>query len=144
MPIPVIDNWQIVGIMGDVETMPDRLIRLMAQRGLTQYGLAQASKLSPSTIHKILAGKTTRPGHETLRLIASALGVAITELVPDGDMASVGVHTDHRALLWERFAAHFKAGDPEQFAETVANLPKSDQAMLVRMAKLLELEQHIG
>jgi hypothetical protein len=46
--------------------------------------------------------------------------------------------------LWEKFAAHFKAGDPETFAEVVASLPKNDQAMLVRLAKLLDIESKLG
>lgn len=66
--------------------MTERIQRFMEIRGLNQYELAQASKLSPSTIHKILVGKTTRPGHETLRLIARALGVGITELTGDEEL----------------------------------------------------------
>jgi hypothetical protein len=98
----------------------------------------------------IIAGDIKSPRRETIQAIARVLGVS-KQWIYEGDVpvaenrAAYTASSDYRnARLWEKFAAHFKAGDPETFAEVVASLPKNDQAMLVRLAKLLDIESKLG
>jgi transcriptional regulator with XRE-family HTH domain len=120
-------------------TLAERVKELREARGWSQGQLAEKAGFDSGYISLIEAGKRV-PKLENRRKLADALGVAITELAPTG----VEEVTNYHAELWQRFARHFKAGDAEAFAEVVANLPKSDQAMLVRLAKLLDIETKLG
>jgi transcriptional regulator with XRE-family HTH domain len=79
-----------------------------------------------------------------LRLDMDVLLGIMEEQAEDVEGDELVTPTSRNARLWEKFAAHFKAGDPETFAEVVASLPKNDQAMLVRLAKLLDIESKLG
>ena len=57
------------------------LKRLREQRGLSQAALAKRSGVAQGYISEVEAGQKKNPGVETLRKIAKALGVPVTELL---------------------------------------------------------------
>jgi transcriptional regulator with XRE-family HTH domain len=57
------------------------LKRLREQKGLSQAALAKRSGVAQGYISEVEAGEKKNPGIETLRKIARALGVPVTELL---------------------------------------------------------------
>jgi transcriptional regulator with XRE-family HTH domain len=57
------------------------LKRLRESRGLSQAALAKASGVAQGYISQLEAGEKKNPGIETLKKIASALNVPLTDLV---------------------------------------------------------------
>jgi DNA-binding XRE family transcriptional regulator len=57
------------------------LKRLREQKGLSQYALAKKSGVAQGYISEMEAGAKKNPGIETLRKIAKALGIPVTELL---------------------------------------------------------------
>jgi transcriptional regulator with XRE-family HTH domain len=57
------------------------LKRLREQKGLSQAALAKRSGVAQGYISEVEAGEKKNPGIETLRKIAKALGVPVTELL---------------------------------------------------------------
>ena len=51
------------------------LRELRERAGLTQLQLAVKAGLTPSTVYKLEAGKSKRPGYTTIQRLADALGV---------------------------------------------------------------------
>ncbi len=131
-----------------------RIASLRKQMELTQPELAFMVELSPTGLWKIENGETINPGKETLVKLASVLKISLETLLNEAvqqqgiaeERASYVVETDdyRKARKWDRFVEHFKAGDPDMFAEIMEKLPKSEQAIVVRLARLLELEPRLG
>lgn len=119
------------------------------QLGLSPYAVAKAAGLSRPAIVNIMAGDTKYPRLETIKAIARALEVSETWIL-EGDAHVLAEDratysaTNESAARWERFARHFKAGDPEEFAKTVADLPQNEQAIVARLARLLAIEPKLG
>jgi transcriptional regulator with XRE-family HTH domain len=120
-----------------------RVAEARQSKGLSQYALAKQVGVSSAYIQKLERGEIRTPAIEKLQRFAEVLGVSVGSLV-ESEQEHGQLAEDRNARLWEKFAAHFKAGDPETFAEVVASLPKNDQAMLVRLAKLLDIESKLG
>jgi transcriptional regulator with XRE-family HTH domain len=57
------------------------LRQLREQKGLSQAALAKRSGVAQGYISQMEAGEKKNPGIETLRKIAKALGVPVTELL---------------------------------------------------------------
>jgi transcriptional regulator with XRE-family HTH domain len=57
------------------------LKRLRENKGLSQAALAKQSGVAQGYISQMEAGEKKNPGIETLKKIAKALGVAVTELL---------------------------------------------------------------
>lgn len=66
---------------------PARIKELREERGWSQEDLAHQAKVDPSTIKKIVTGKTANPLPGTLRRIAEALGVRIDAIIDRTDEA---------------------------------------------------------
>jgi transcriptional regulator with XRE-family HTH domain len=62
------------------ESLAARLKRLRLERGHTQLSLAEAAGLSRPAVTHIESGRRKRPGVETVRRLAEALGVGLSEL----------------------------------------------------------------
>lgn len=58
-----------------------KLRRLRERRKMTQVDLAIAARTSPTTVAAIEQGQTPDPRGSTLRALATALGVAIEDLL---------------------------------------------------------------
>lgn len=69
-------------------TIGDRIRKARKARGLTQKQLGEASGTSEITIRQYETGKR-QPRIKQLRAVASALGVNITDLVPEDMVGSV-------------------------------------------------------
>jgi transcriptional regulator with XRE-family HTH domain len=61
----------------------DRLTRLRELKGYSQRALAKESGVSPATIYELENGRR-RPNPSTLRKLAKALGVEVSDLLDDG------------------------------------------------------------
>lgn len=130
-------------LWGMAVELAERLRELRERAGLKPVELAQKSGVPASTISRIEAGLIREPRRVQLVKLASALNVSLSELAVD--LANgTETHVNHEADRWRKFVRHFKAGSAEEFAETFAKLPKGDQAILVRLAKLMEMGEHIG
>jgi transcriptional regulator with XRE-family HTH domain len=58
-----------------------QLTRLRTQRGISQAQLARISGVSQTYVNSLELGKQKNPGIETLRKLATALGVPVTALL---------------------------------------------------------------
>jgi transcriptional regulator with XRE-family HTH domain len=57
------------------------LKRLREEKGLSQLALAKRARVAQAYISEMEAGQKKNPGIETLRKIAKALGVPVSELL---------------------------------------------------------------
>jgi transcriptional regulator with XRE-family HTH domain len=57
------------------------LKRLREAKGLSQLELAKRAKVAQAYLSELEAGQKKNPGIETLRKLAKALGVPVTELL---------------------------------------------------------------
>lgn len=57
------------------------LKRIRMEKELTQLALAKRSRVAQGYISELEAGREKNPGIETLRKLAKALGVPVTELL---------------------------------------------------------------
>jgi transcriptional regulator with XRE-family HTH domain len=69
--------------MGKRQTLAERVKSLRAKVGLTQQQLGHAAGLSMSIVAQIEQGAADNPSLNTLRALASSLGVELAELVRD-------------------------------------------------------------
>ena len=131
------------------EIIGKRVRELRLARGMSLRQLASRIGMSHATIQKLEKGSIPDPGIETVLALAGALGVAPNEL-QQGEAVVLGeARADYsvdgsEAQLWRRFARAFKAGDPIEFISVMESLPKSEQAMVSRIARLLAIESRIG
>lgn len=146
-PIRLQSNWGNAKMlaMASGEEIGIRVYEARQRAGISANRLGKMVGVGHGHIRLLERGGIPSPGFELVRKIAGALGLQVTDLAPDGEFVPVMLNGDYEAARkWERFAAHFKAGDPVEFAETVAKLPKKDQVMLMRIAKSLEIGEHLG
>lgn len=61
----------------------ERLKKVLAEIGITEYKLAQLANLNKSTIYSIVTGKSNNPSQKTLEAIAKALDMSVSELLGD-------------------------------------------------------------
>lgn len=66
----------------------EKLKKLLAERGWTEYRLAKESKLSESTITNIFRRNAT-PSIPTLEAICSALGITLSQFFAESDMVEL-------------------------------------------------------
>jgi transcriptional regulator with XRE-family HTH domain len=62
-------------------TIAVALKRLRERKGISQLALAKRAKVAQAYIWELEAGQKKNPGIETLRKLAKALGVPVTELL---------------------------------------------------------------
>lgn len=70
-------------------TIGGRIVSLRKAKGLNQYRLSKAAKVSASTLGKIENGKTLNPGFGVLERIGLALGVDLVGLAEPASVESV-------------------------------------------------------
>lgn len=63
------------------ESLPQRLERLMHERGFNQKSLALKAGLNETAVRDILKGRSRRPLHTTVMALAVALGCDVAELL---------------------------------------------------------------
>jgi len=68
----------------------ERIAVLREEQALTQAELAEAARISPSTLSQIESGKVPRPHVGTVRKIARALGVEPAKLHREKALAATG------------------------------------------------------
>ena len=69
------------------EHFADRVLALMRQRDMTQAQLANACEIGQPAVSNLLS-RRSRPQRRTVEKIARALGVATSEIWPEGDTPS--------------------------------------------------------
>ena len=69
-----------------MDTLAERLKRLIEEKGLNAFALSKMTGITPATISKLLNGKSKDPGISTITAIASALGVSIEALATGEDV----------------------------------------------------------
>lgn len=72
-----------------LNTLNDRLIELMNDRGIRPAPLARNADLNESAVRDILRGRSKNPGVVTLHKIAAVLGVATSELFEPSEQLPV-------------------------------------------------------
>ncbi len=108
--------------------MPE-LVTLRKSRGLSQRELAERASVSPATIYELEAGRRPQPRGSTLRKLADALGIDVSELVEDfyspKDSSLLSVE---RALSMspEAFLREIKATETDRLYKVLAGLVGDD------------------
>jgi transcriptional regulator with XRE-family HTH domain len=105
------------------------LVTLRRTRGLSQRELAERAKVSPATVYEMEAGRRPQPRGSTLRKLAEALGVDVSELVEDFySPKDSSLLTPERALKMprERFAAEIKGAETEPLHKLLGALVGDD------------------
>lgn len=102
---------------------------LRRTRGLSQRELAERAKVSPATVYEMEAGRRPQPRGSTLRKLADALGVDVSELVEDFYAPKdSGLLTAERALnlQYEVFASEINMADTARLHKLLAELVGDD------------------
>ena len=66
----------------------ERIKKLMAEKGWTEYRLAKESALSQSTITNLFK-RNTVPGITTLEAICSGFGISLSQFFADGNLTEL-------------------------------------------------------
>lgn len=107
------------------------LATLRRTRGLSQRELAERANVSPATVYEMEAGRRPQPRGSTLRKLAHALGVDVSELVEDfyapKDSSLLSAERALR-LTREVFTAETKTADTAQLHKLLAELIGDDIA----------------
>jgi transcriptional regulator with XRE-family HTH domain len=105
------------------------LATLRRTRGLSQRELAERASVSPATIYEMEAGRRPQPRGSTLRKLAEALGVDVSELVEDfyapKDSSLLSAERSLR-LTEEVFAAEVKTAETDQLRKLLSQLVGDD------------------
>ena len=67
----------------------ETIIKLLEERGCSNYKLCKESNLAPATLSDILNGKSTNPKTETLEKIAKALNVSMDDFFIEDNKNSI-------------------------------------------------------
>nr|DAV22495.1 MAG TPA: helix-turn-helix domain protein [Caudoviricetes sp.] len=67
----------------------ETIIKLLEERGWSNYKLCKESNLAPATLSDILNGKSTNPKTETLEKIAKALNVSMDDFFIEDNKNSI-------------------------------------------------------
>ncbi len=105
------------------------LVTLRTSRGLSQRELAERASVSPATIYELEAGRRPQPRGSTLRKLAGALGIDVSELVEAFySPKDSSLLTGERALKMprERLAREIKDSETEQLHKVLAELVGDD------------------
>ena len=68
-----------------IETLSDRLDRLMRIAGYNPSSLSRTAGLGQTAVRDILEGRVASPRYATLQAIAAVLGISVNVLVQEGD-----------------------------------------------------------
>ena len=96
-----------------------RFEQLCEERGTTPYKIARYSGLSSSTVSCFLTGKTV-PRIDTMMMLCNQLGVSVTDIFDEREMAEV------------------HAQDEEIVLHTYRNLPKDKKKSFLSYLKMLD------
>lgn len=96
-----------------------RFEQLCEERGTTPYKIARYSGLSSSTVSCFLAGKTV-PRIDTVMMLCNQLGVTVTDIFDEREMAEV------------------HAQDEELVLHTYRNLPEDKKKAFLKYIKMLD------
>jgi transcriptional regulator with XRE-family HTH domain len=77
-------------MVADSPGVGKRLRALRDRAGLTQQQLATAARVSVSVVTQIEQGRTPDPRLSTLRVLAAALGVTVSDLAGDAEKGGGG------------------------------------------------------
>ncbi len=108
--------------------MPE-LVTLRTSRGLSQRELAERASVSPATIYELEAGRRPQPRGSTLRKLAGALGIDVSELVEAFYFPKdSSLLTPERALKMprERLAREIKNSTTDQLHKLLGALVGDD------------------
>ncbi len=108
--------------------MPE-LATLRRARGLSQRELAELANVSPATVYEMEAGRRPQPRGSTLRKLASALGVDVSELIEDFySPIDSSLLSAERALKMtpETFTREIKTTDTERLHKVLSGLVGDD------------------
>lgn len=101
------------------EEIARKFVELCNERGTTPYKIARYSGLSSSTISCFLAGKTV-PRIDTMMILCNYLGVSVTDIFDEREMAEV------------------HAQDEEIVLHTYRNLPAEKRKAFMNYLKMLD------
>ena len=80
----------------------ERLLRLMAERGLNTYSLAKRSGLSWNTIKNIFA-RSANPTVTTLSMLCDGLGITLAQFFDEGNESGyLTAEQQHLINRWDR------------------------------------------
>lgn len=96
-----------------------RFEQLCEERGTTPYKIARYSGLSSSTVSCFLTGKTV-PRIDTMMMLCNQLGVSVTDIFDEREMAEV------------------HAQDEEIVLHTYRNLPEDKKKSFLSYLKMLD------
>lgn len=96
-----------------VNRFAEKLRELRTERGMTQAELAEAAEVTATYVSK-LESAGAAPGIDLVQKLATALGVSISELIPDESFDDAEAVARKQAE--KLFATLMKTADPQTFA----------------------------
>ena len=113
----------------------ETIIKLLEERGWSNYKLCKESNLAPATLSDILNGKSTNPKTETLEKIAKALNVSVGDFFVEDTRSSINMQRNPSSKDFDDLSDL----DPEMraIARNMNNMSSKNKALLKELIKTM-------
>lgn len=110
----------------------ETIIKLLEERGWSNYKLCKESNLAPATVSDILNGKSTNPKIETLEKIAKALNVSMDDFFIEENKNSINEQQSSNPNDFDELDPEIRA-----IARDMKNMSSKNKALLKELIKTM-------
>lgn len=110
----------------------ETIIKLLEERGWSNYKLCKESNLAPATLSDILNGKSTNPKTETLEKIAKALNVSMDDFFIEDNKNSINEQRGSNSDDFDDLDLEIRA-----IARDMKNMSSKNKALLKELIKTM-------
>lgn len=110
----------------------ETIIKLLEERGWSNYKLCKESNLAPATLSDILNGKSTNPKTETLEKIAKALNVSMDDFFIEDNKNSINEQQGSNSDDFDDLDPEIRA-----IARDMKNMSSKNKALLKELIKTM-------
>lgn len=110
----------------------ETIIKLLEERGWSNYKLCKESNLAPATLSDILNGKSTNPKTETLEKIAKALNVSMDDFFIEDNKNSIDEQQSSNPNDFDELDPEIRA-----IARDMKNMSSKNKELLKELIKTM-------
>lgn len=110
----------------------ETIIKLLEERGWSNYKLCKESNLAPATLSDILNGKSTNPKTETLEKIAKALNVSMDDFFIEDNKNNINEQQGSNSDDFDDLDPEIRA-----IARDMKNMSSKNKALLKELIKTM-------